>query len=164
MFGSLQFRSVIICVCPSFLSLLSSIRMLIISPFLSFPFLSFPFLSFPLLSFPFLSFPFLSFPFLSFPFLSFPFLSPFRSVDLSEIFLSKIITSSLTGLKNKSLSLTGLKGILFFRNHCPSVKKFSSPFLRDFPDKHAFQSLLRVGIPGRVVMTFVMMASMELLA
>ena len=52
----------------------------------------------------------------------------------------------------------------FFRNHCPSVKKFSSPFLRDFPDKHAFQSLFRVGIPGHVVMIFVMVASMELLA
>ena len=128
MFGSLQFRSLIgnICVCSSFLSLLSSIRMLIISSFLSF--------------------------------------SPFWSVDLSEIFLSKIITSSLTGLKNKSLSLTGLKGTFFTRNHCPSVKKFSLPFLRDFPEKHAFQSLFIVGIPGHMVMIFVMVASMELLA
>ena len=52
----------------------------------------------------------------------------------------------------------------FVRNHCPSVKKFSSPFLRDFPEKHAFQILLKVGIPGHVVMIFVMVASMELLA
>ena len=87
---------------------------------------------------------------------SFTFLFTFL-VRRSEIFLSKIITSSLTGLKNKSLSLTGLK------NHCPSVKKFSSPSLIDFSDKQAFQSLLRVGIPGHVVMIFVMVASMELL-
>ena len=51
----------------------------------------------------------------------------------------------------------------FFRNHCPSVKKFSSSFLRDFSDKNAFQSLLRVVIPGHLVMIFVMVASVELL-
>ena len=111
--------------CSSFLSLLSSIRMLIISPFLSF--------------------------------------SPFWSVDLSEIFLSKIITSSLTRIKNKSLSLTGLKETLFQKSLSFCEEIFFTLSQR-FPDKHVFQSLFRVGIPGHVVMIFVMVASMELLA
>ena len=107
-----------------------------------------------------LKFSFITFKLIISPFLSF---SPFWSVDLSAIFLSKIITSSLTGLENKSLSLTGLKGTLFQKS-LSFCKEIFFTFLRDFPDKHAFQRLFRVGIPGHVVMIFVMVASMELLA
>ena len=57
------------------------------------------------------------------------------------MFLLKVITSSLTGLKNKPFSP-------FFRNHCPCVKKFSSPFLRDFFRQACLPEFVSSGYAG----------------
>ena len=89
-----------------------------------------------------------------------PFLFPFLVCGL-EIFLLKIITS-LNGLKNKTFSLTELKGPFFLKS-LSLCKEIFLTFPRDFLDKHAFQSLLRVDMPGHVIVIFVMVASMELL-
>ena len=108
---------------------------------------------------------------------SFPLLlSSIRMLIISPFLFTFLVCKSITNISFKNYYFfsdwaeeqvpfsDSAKRDPFFRNHCPSVKKFSSPFLRDFLDKHAFQSLFRVGIPGHVVMIFVMVASMELLA
>ena len=110
--------------CSSFLSLLSSIRMLIVSPFL----------------------------------FTFLVCRSIRNISFKNCYFFS------DWAKEQIPFSDWAKRDPFFINHCPSVKKFSSPFLRDIPDKHAFQSLFRVGILGHVVIIFVMVASMELLA